>query len=261
MRFTPSKATERPQPQTVEERNAALATLEAEQHSARPASAYAAQQQRHNHHQQQQQQYSATNPYNQPGAAAADAPSLATPRAQGTRMVTRTGAGERADEQQNNSDDEEARTTQAARQAARREYGSEREYADALKRVRGYDIVPMGEDGACLFRAVAYHVYADQEMHSVVRANCLDYMVRIYHSYARCSYPVTGQEPGPLRGLHLRGLRRVHCPKARPSLLRQPHRDTRHGRALQPQHRDILLQHGAHQHVLGPGKHRRAHSC
>ena len=112
MRFTPSKATERPQPQTVEERNAALATIEAEQHSARPASAYAAQQQRHNHH-QQQQQYNTTNPYNQPGAAAADAPSLATPRAQGTRMVTRTGAGERADEQQNNSDDEEARTSHA----------------------------------------------------------------------------------------------------------------------------------------------------
>ena len=174
MRFTSSKPTERPRPQTVEERNAALAALEAEQHSARPAAAYTTQQ-RHS----QQQQFSEPNPYNQPGAAAADAPLLTTTSlTQNSRNVTRSGVGDRMqDEQQNNSDDEEARTSKAARQAVRGVYGSEREYAEALKRARGFDIVPMGEDGACLFRAVAYHVYADQEMHNVVRTNCLDYMV------------------------------------------------------------------------------------
>lgn len=35
----------------------------------------------------------------------------------------------------------------------------------------------MGEDGACMFRAVADQVYGDQEMHGVVRQNCIDYMV------------------------------------------------------------------------------------
>ena len=35
----------------------------------------------------------------------------------------------------------------------------------------------MKEDGACLFRAVAFQVYGDQEMHGVVRKHCMDYMV------------------------------------------------------------------------------------
>lgn len=35
----------------------------------------------------------------------------------------------------------------------------------------------MGEDGACLFRAVSDQVYGDQEMHSIVRKHCMDYIV------------------------------------------------------------------------------------
>lgn len=35
----------------------------------------------------------------------------------------------------------------------------------------------MVEDGACLFRAIADQVYGDQEMHSVVRTHCMDYIV------------------------------------------------------------------------------------
>ena len=35
----------------------------------------------------------------------------------------------------------------------------------------------MGEDGACLFRAVSDQVYGDQEMHSTVRKHCMDYIV------------------------------------------------------------------------------------
>lgn len=46
-------------------------------------------------------------------------------------------------------------------------------------------IKPMGEDGACLFRAVADQVYGDQEMHGVVRKHCMDYIVIILTFYLR----------------------------------------------------------------------------
>ncbi|KAL2713781.1 OTU domain-containing protein 5-B isoform X1 [Vespula squamosa] len=46
------------------------------------------------------------------------------------------------------------------------------------KRMRkmGYIVKKMGEDGACLFRAVADQVYGDQEMHGIVRKHCMDYI-------------------------------------------------------------------------------------
>ena len=44
-------------------------------------------------------------------------------------------------------------------------------------RKRGFIIKRMGEDGACLFRAVSDQVYGDQEMHSTVRKHCMDYIV------------------------------------------------------------------------------------
>ena len=40
-----------------------------------------------------------------------------------------------------------------------------------------YMIKKMGEDGACLFRAVADQLYGDEEMHQAVRTQCLDYIV------------------------------------------------------------------------------------
>lgn len=46
-------------------------------------------------------------------------------------------------------------------------------------RKRGFTIKRMGEDGACLFRAVSDQVYGDQEMHSTVRKNCMDYIVSV----------------------------------------------------------------------------------
>jgi OTU domain-containing protein 5 len=46
-------------------------------------------------------------------------------------------------------------------------------------RKKGYIIKKMGEDGACLFRAVSDQVYGDQEMHNVVRKHCMDYIVRV----------------------------------------------------------------------------------
>jgi len=44
---------------------------------------------------------------------------------------------------------------------------------------KGFTVKKMAPDGACLFRAVADQVYGDQEMHSVVRKHCMDYMVFI----------------------------------------------------------------------------------
>ncbi|XP_043470726.1 OTU domain-containing protein 5-B isoform X2 [Leptopilina heterotoma] len=46
------------------------------------------------------------------------------------------------------------------------------------KRMRkvGFIVKKMGEDGACLFRAVSDQVYGDQEMHGVVRKHCMDYI-------------------------------------------------------------------------------------
>lgn len=41
----------------------------------------------------------------------------------------------------------------------------------------GFLIKEMGADGACLFRAVADQVYGDQELHSIVREDCMDYVV------------------------------------------------------------------------------------
>lgn len=44
---------------------------------------------------------------------------------------------------------------------------------------KGWVIRKMAEDGACLFRAVADQIYGDQEMHSVLRKLCIDYIVSI----------------------------------------------------------------------------------
>jgi len=51
----------------------------------------------------------------------------------------------------------------------------ERRFERTMRR-QGYSIKQMGEDGACLFRAVADQLYGDQEMHRCVRSQCLDYV-------------------------------------------------------------------------------------
>merc|ERR1719150_1345453 len=50
-------------------------------------------------------------------------------------------------------------------------------FAEYVRR-KGYMIKKMGEDGACLFRAVADQLYGDEEMHQAVRTQCLDYIER-----------------------------------------------------------------------------------
>ncbi|BFZ08965.1 hypothetical protein BsWGS_12004 [Bradybaena similaris] len=58
-------------------------------------------------------------------------------------------------------------------------------FEQALKEKKGFIIKKMGEDGACLFRAVADQVYGDQEMHGVVRKHCLDYMSKNADFYSQ----------------------------------------------------------------------------
>lgn len=54
----------------------------------------------------------------------------------------------------------------------------EKWFENALKEKKGFLIKKMGEDGACLFRAVADQVFGDQEMHSTVRKQCIEYLAK-----------------------------------------------------------------------------------
>lgn len=53
----------------------------------------------------------------------------------------------------------------------------ERRFEKQLQKTN-FIIKKMCPDGACLFRSVADQVYGDQEWHSIVRAHCMDYMVK-----------------------------------------------------------------------------------
>lgn len=61
----------------------------------------------------------------------------------------------------------------------------EQSFEHALKEKKGFVLKKMGEDGACLFRAVADQVYGDQEMHGVARKLCLDYMAKNADFYSQ----------------------------------------------------------------------------
>lgn len=52
------------------------------------------------------------------------------------------------------------------------------EFERDLREKKGFIIKQMATDGACMFRAVADQVYGDQEMNTVVRRHCMDYMVQ-----------------------------------------------------------------------------------
>lgn len=60
----------------------------------------------------------------------------------------------------------------------------ERSFEEKLRK-KGYSIKKMGEDGACMFRAVADQIYGDQEMHTSVRKLCMDYMAKNSDYYSQ----------------------------------------------------------------------------
>lgn len=53
----------------------------------------------------------------------------------------------------------------------------ERQFEIDIRRVKGYEVKRMMEDGNCLFRAVADQVYGDSELYDLVRQMSIDYMV------------------------------------------------------------------------------------
>lgn len=83
---------------------------------------------------------------------------------------------ERHSEEAGNNSSDEYECTQTDQPLSTEEM--ERQFEQALKEKKGFVIKKMAQDGACLFRAVAEHVYGDQEMHSVVRRHCMDYMFK-----------------------------------------------------------------------------------
>lgn len=54
----------------------------------------------------------------------------------------------------------------------------ERLFEIEIRRVKGFDVKKMVEDGNCLFRAVADQVYGDPEAYDLARQMCIDYMER-----------------------------------------------------------------------------------
>lgn len=45
---------------------------------------------------------------------------------------------------------------------------------------RGLIIKEMEEDGACLFRAISFQLYGDQDMHEMIRQQTMDYIVSLH---------------------------------------------------------------------------------
>ncbi|VEL18992.1 unnamed protein product [Protopolystoma xenopodis] len=49
---------------------------------------------------------------------------------------------------------------------------------DLLIEKKGWKIVHVGSDGACLFRSVAHQIFGDEEKHHIIRTQVLDYMTK-----------------------------------------------------------------------------------
>lgn len=49
-------------------------------------------------------------------------------------------------------------------------------FSQNLSQERGLIIKEMEEDGACLFRAISYQIYGDQDMHDMIRQQTMDYI-------------------------------------------------------------------------------------
>ncbi|CAF3576600.1 unnamed protein product [Rotaria socialis] len=79
------------------------------------------------------------------------------------------------DEQYNSEDEYEEKARKYDRNNLNE---TEIHFARTLKEKKGYIIKPVQDDGACLFRAIADQVFGNEDMHSVVRQNCMDYIVK-----------------------------------------------------------------------------------
>jgi hypothetical protein len=56
---------------------------------------------------------------------------------------------------------------------------NEERFRELLRRKMRAVIVDMENDGNCLFRSISHQVYGDPSFHSIVRAKCVEYLVRL----------------------------------------------------------------------------------
>ena len=56
---------------------------------------------------------------------------------------------------------------------------------------KGMRIVEVGKDGNCLFRAIAHQAYGDEELHSMLRQKCIQYIKEEKNFYK--DYIIGGQ--------------------------------------------------------------------
>lgn len=64
-------------------------------------------------------------------------------------------------------------------------FQKDRVFEKKLKKC-GFILKQMKEDGACLFRAVSDQIFGDQDMHDIVRKQCMDYIVsKIIKSFVK----------------------------------------------------------------------------
>ncbi|XP_020964361.1 OTU domain-containing protein 5 isoform X1 [Arachis ipaensis] len=61
----------------------------------------------------------------------------------------------------------------------------ERQFEIDIRRVKGYEVKRMLEDGNCLFRAIADQVYGDSELYDDVRQLCINYMEKERDHYSQ----------------------------------------------------------------------------
>lgn len=101
---------------------------------------------------------------------------------QDSNQVTVAEGQEEADPSGYNSGDEYDRSLDTMTDEELTE--KEKMFDDKLRK-KGYSIKKMGEDGACMFRAVADQIYGDQEMHNTVRKLCMDYMEKNSDYYSQ----------------------------------------------------------------------------
>ncbi|XP_044742137.1 OTU domain-containing protein 5 [Chrysoperla carnea] len=78
-----------------------------------------------------------------------------------------------ADSERNNSEDE----YEPAKISNEEWEDRDRTFNETMRK-KGFVVKNIVEDGACLFRAIADQVYGNEDMHSIVRNNCMDYIMQ-----------------------------------------------------------------------------------
>ena len=79
------------------------------------------------------------------------------------------------------------------------------QYETALS-LQGLSLFRVSGDGSCLFRVVAHQVYGDNNLHSIVRQKCMDYMQS--ESEFFCQFVEGGKESFPF---YVKDKRRDAC--------------------------------------------------